>query len=245
MIRVLSGVCLTAMLVATVPALAQSDPSGFTTVINVPPTSFGDGESIGSDTQLNIADGGTIGLSFDVGATDGTSTNIEVNMTGGNVGFRFHFYSGSSVNVSGGRISSLAGYDGSILNFSGGQVDALFRFFDGSTANFSGGIIDKTRLEAWDGSTLNILGSEFVLDGVPLDLQLGQTLVITQRDVTLTGFLADGSAFDFLLDSTFGSGANPFFDSGATLTVTNVIPEPVSALLFLAGLPLLLRRQCD
>jgi hypothetical protein len=42
----------------------------FTTIINVPPN-IGNDQSIGSDTQLNVSAGGSIGYSFDAGAVDG------------------------------------------------------------------------------------------------------------------------------------------------------------------------------
>ena len=47
---------------------AQSPPAEFGTVINVPPISIGNDGSIGSNTQLNLSDGGTIGTRFDAGA---------------------------------------------------------------------------------------------------------------------------------------------------------------------------------
>ena len=46
-------------------AFAQSDPAGFGAVINVPPKVVGNSGSIGSNTQLNLSDGGTIGTRFD------------------------------------------------------------------------------------------------------------------------------------------------------------------------------------
>ena len=86
----------------------------FDTVINLPedpdsPNASGfSGNSIGSfreissNTQLNVSDGGSIGLRFDAG--DASSTNIEVNISGGSVGQTFEAHNRSTVNISGGDI---------------------------------------------------------------------------------------------------------------------------------------------
>ena len=62
--------------------------------------------------------------------------------------------------------------------------------------------------------------TEFSLDDVPLDsLVAGEAFTINDRDVTLSGLLADGTPFEFDLNST----TNFFEDSfapDATLTVT-------------------------
>ena len=50
------------------------------------------------------------------------------------------------------------------------------------------------------------------------NLQVGQPFVVADRDVTLTGVLADGEPFSFNLTSTFSP--NDFFSPDATLTVT-------------------------
>jgi hypothetical protein len=76
-----------ALLVSPADVRAQ-----FTTVINVPPEVAP--TSIGSDTQLNLGDGGEIGSNFDAGADDGSSTNVEVNIDGGSVGNSFSAYGG-------------------------------------------------------------------------------------------------------------------------------------------------------
>ena len=101
----------------------------FDTVINLPenlgspnPSEFsgdsiGNGSSISSNTQLNVSDGGSVGVSFDAGVSNGSSTNVEVNISGGTVASSFDAFSGSTVNISGG--------DG------GGFFDA----FSGSTVN--------------------------------------------------------------------------------------------------------------
>ena len=100
---------------------------------------------------------------------------------------------------------------------------------------------------AFDGSVVNLLGSEFSLDGELLDtLIFDDPFTISDRDVTLSGTLEDGSLFSFGLNTSFNSFFNTsedFFDLGATLTVT-LVPEPGSlALLGLGGLTMLRRRR--
>ena len=76
----------------------------FTTIINVPPDVAP--SSIGSDTQLNLFQGIALRFVFSRRASDGTSSNVEVNITGGSVGIFFDANSGSVVNISGGSVGS-------------------------------------------------------------------------------------------------------------------------------------------
>ena len=205
-----------------------SDSSLFTTVINLPPApDIGDDESIGGfgtgTTQLNIADGGSVGNSFD--AINGS----EVNISGGNVGDNFNALNGSEINISGGNVgNSFVANVASEVNISGGNVgDGFF---------------------ALGGSEVNLFGTEFSLDDVLLDdLTLGETRTITDRDVTLSGLLADGSAFSFNLNTGFILGED-FFFTGSTLTVTLAplappVPEPGSLALLAAGSALVAVRR--
>ena len=96
--------------------------------------------------------------------------------------------------------------------------------------NISGGIFGED-FDAFDGSEVNIFGSEFFIDGLLLDnLLLDESFTITDRNVELSGLFADGEQFSFDLFSSdlVGSG---FFSSGATLTVTltSPVPEPSSS----------------
>ena len=130
-------------------ALAQFD-----TVINLPenpdspnPSGFS-GNSIGSfreissNTQLNVSDGGLIGFGFDAGAEDVPSTNVEVNISGGEIGGSFDANDGSTVNISGGTVgSNFYANSGSTVNISGGTVGRDSIAFGGSTVNISGGVV--------------------------------------------------------------------------------------------------------
>ena len=95
------------------------------------------------------------------------------------------------------------------------------------SVNISGGEVGSG-FDAFNGSTVNILGSVFLLDGLELDfLELGQAFTILDRDVTLSGLLANGESFSFDLNSSF-SDPQDFFAPDATLTLTLAVPEPSS-----------------
>ncbi|MEO0587285.1 MAG: hypothetical protein AAF078_06550 [Planctomycetota bacterium] len=223
--------CLVAGLAT--PAAAQSDPSLFDTVINAPPTVIGSGQSIGSSTQLNVSDGGTVADSFDAGALDGSSSNVEVNISGGTVGLLFDANAGSTVNISGGTVGrGFDANDGSVVNISGGTVDSLFCARPGSTVNISGGTFGPAvnafpgsvinisggtfgvDFNAFSGSTVELVGGEFRLNGAAFT---GPTITLAGGDV-FTGTLADGSVFVF-------SGAASDDLSDVTLTPAS-LPTP-------------------
>lgn len=92
----------------------------FTTVINVPPDVAP--STIGSDTQLNLFDGGSISPFLYAGNHSEPNSNIEVNVAGGSVD-DIDAYSGSTINVSGGQLYHITA-DSSEVNISGGQFFA-------------------------------------------------------------------------------------------------------------------------
>jgi hypothetical protein len=72
-------------------------------------------------------------------------------------------------------------------------------------------------------SVVNIRGREFSINGKVLDaLVSNQASTITDRDVTLSGLLADGEPFSFNLNTNKHSGDGDYFNPAATLTVTLV-----------------------
>ena len=197
----------------------------FATVIDSPPTVFADRQEILSDTQVNILDGGQIGRLFRAGARDGTSDNLEVNISGGVVGDGFMANSGSTVNISGGVVSRFFDANsGSVVNISGGQVGERLEAFSGSLVRITGGAVGD-RLEAFVGSRVNLsggsvgdrfeanrgsqvvlIGGEFRLDDVLIP-ELGTIEVPLQA--TLSGTLADGTPFAFSSEDgdVFASGS--------------------------------------
>ena len=120
---------------------------------------------------------------------------------------------------------------------------------NGSTVNISGGTVGSN-FDANSGSTVNIFGTEFFLNGSLVDAStLDEPFAIFDRgeDVVLSGVFADGTLFDFDLNPN-----NPlfssldFFDSDSTLTITRVVavPEPGCGLtLATMSLVLLVRRR--
>ena len=195
---------------------AQTLPPG---VINVPPTIIGVYESIGSNTIVNVSDGGSVGYGFNAGLSDGSSTNVLVNISGGNVGNGFVAHSGSMVNISGGNVGNnffpfadFRALSGSKVNISGGTVAPLrpLRAFSGSSVNISGGNVGCLNagsgtsanisggtfgdcFSAGSGSTVEFVGGEFQLNG---SLYTGSSITLAGSDV-FTGTFADGSPFLF------------------------------------------------
>ena len=97
----------------------------------------------------------------------------------------------------------------------------------GSTLNISGGAFASSpfnsTLTAEADSNVNLVGSEFSLNGAVLDLEVGVPTEILDRHVGLAGRLVDGNSFWFSLDEIgFQDG---FFAYDATLTLT-LVPTP-------------------
>jgi len=225
----------------TIPATAQS----FTTIINVPPEP--PPRSIGSDTQLNLYDGGLLFSVFDAGNPDGSSANVEVNINGGTVERGFSANFGSTVNINGGRLlpfffansgsttnikngvlsGDFSANAGSVVNISGGDAGQFFTAMSDSIVNISGGIVGQN-FNALANSEVNLFGLHFTLDGTDItgSLNLGESELIADRDLTLAGLLADGSAFSFDLNSVDIFGEDTF-DPDAILTIT-LVPEPTT-----------------
>jgi hypothetical protein len=169
----------------------------FTTIINVPPTVIGNNVTINSNTQLNLSNGGAIGNSFQAGSNFGTSTNVQVNISGGTVGTDYYSHKGSTTNISGGVVGrELNAQTGSIVNISGGIVGhqagapvfGYLRARPGSTVNLSGGAVGG--IEASFNSTTNISGGRL----------LGSLQTSTQSAVHLYGgdFRIDGVSINGL-----------------------------------------------
>jgi len=222
-----------------------------------PGDSIANGTVINAGTTVNVL-GGSIGLGVDLAngmlniesgdvalgatgiGTGFTNSNNQVNLSGGSVGGFFQLTNGTELNITGGQIESFGLFgSGDVANISGGTVTRFPDIFSGGVVNISGGDIFAVRV--FNGGEVNFTGTEFFIDGVPLDLTLEQQVVINQRNVNLSGFLADGSFFETDLNTTFGgfSSANPDgAGANALVTVTTIaaVPEPGAAILVFAGL---------
>ncbi len=179
------------------------------------------GNMLGSDSQLNLYDGGDILPGFIAGQWNASSTNIEVNVYGGSVGGtpggEFRPGPGSTINILGGSINNILAFN-STLNISGGS--------------FLGQIV------LIEPGTFNVFGTAFFLDGVELTgLVPGQAFAINQNGAPfvndLSGVFADGSMFSFFVGG---------FDGDPTITVT-LIPAPGAAALLAGAGAVAVRRR--
>lgn len=162
-------------------------------------------------SKVTIA-GGSVGEFFAV--WDDSVADV----VGGVVGDNFEANDGSIVNISGGQVLDGLQVEGA-LNLSGGAVGDRMLVNDGGEVTFSGGAIGRAvRLRS--GSSLNIIGTQFQFDG-STSLTAGTPHVVTDRDFTLSGRLADGAPFSFQLNSFPVEGFD-YFDLGATVTVTQI-----------------------
>ena len=172
---------------------------------------------------LTLQDGGELGDGFDA---VGAIFNIE----GGNLG-NGAAVADSTVNISGGTVGDdFNALLGSVVNISGGTIGFDFTANEGSVINISGGNIGvdslgRSRFGSGFGSEVNLFGSDFAIDGVPLGgLTAGEAFTIVQRGYfgpALTGVFVDGTPFRFdLSDSAL---RRSFFQGELTVTV---VPEP-------------------
>ena len=191
-------------------------------------------------TEINVISGGSV---FNLIAESGSLVNINdgsvsileansgsvVNISGGTSGFggpQLEF--GSVMNISGGLVgANFSIVPGAEVNISGGSVGNGVNIFNGGVLNISGGNFGVD-FDAFSGSEVNLFGSDFVLDGVLLDnsLTTDDAFTIVDRNVTLSGLLADGSPFSFDLSTAFVAfgDVDDRFEFDAALTVTLVSP---------------------
>lgn len=190
--------------------------------------------------EINIL-GGTLG---DVADFYG---DVTVNMEAGQME-GFFANNGVTINMSGGTFGTVCGISGegvpSVFNLSGGTLGGFFDVNAGATLNVSGGTLG-IKLEVFGDTpefdpfgqadhpgTLNFIGSDFAIDGVPIaGLVPGVPFTVTERGgETLTGTLTDGGSFEFYLNATGSTSLEDVLYTNAILTVTlaepSTPPEP-------------------
>lgn len=179
---------LTVVLLAA--SLARHSHAQFATVIDVPADipSIESMTTIDSNTQVNLFDGGSIGDFVHAGNSDGTITNVEVNIFGGTVGRNFQAFSNSTVNIRGGvfdiqmRSGSTDGSSENVhINMSDGVLSSS-EIYGGSTFKMSGGRVRD--LEALDGSVVEI--SDGFFSGW-LEANFGSVVTVTGGSVGQVG----------------------------------------------------------
>ena len=215
--------------------------------VNISGGTIGDSFLTSGDSVVNIS-GGTFDFGF-------TAMGGEINISGGTIGNGLQASIGSELNISGGTFGDNINIDSSNLNISGGVVVGNLRISSGSDANISGGTVGSLEVadsevnisggtvESFDvvgaQAQVNFIGSGFQFNGVELDtlliadqidpLQPDQPFTIVARNITLSGFLADGEEFSVELNTGQSSSSN-FFGGTSTVTVTLAsVPEPSSS----------------
>jgi hypothetical protein len=139
-------------------------------------------------------------------------------ITGGTIGSNSFVINGSQLNISGGSIGFGTKLVDARLDLQGGMVNGDLTLLGKSVLNLSGGRLGySTRLDGQ--GALNVLGSNFALDGVPLTLAPGATRYISDRGSALTGLLADGSPFTLWLNAT-NTALSDYIPWTANVTVT-------------------------
>ncbi|MCH8840046.1 MAG: hypothetical protein IH831_05090, partial [Planctomycetes bacterium] len=184
----------------------------------------------GSTVSVTAGIVGFLAITFDSvasisgGAVDSVNAfGGVVNISGGTVGNNSGTDLDSVVNISGGTVGERFGVNGeSVVNISGGTVGKEFRVFGGNVVNISGGTVGE-EFFASSGSKVNLFGTVFFLNGVNITDWLFPNVPvrINDRDVALSGLLADGSPFIFDLNST-DVPFEDFFDLAARLTINLV-----------------------
>ena len=154
-----------------------------------------------------------------------------VNISGGTINGEALLFALAETDISGGTINASiegfgVGFVGTTLNVSGGVLTGPINMSVSNTLNVSGGSIEgPVQLNA--GAIVNLIGTSFVLDSAELTNRT-PAVPITDRDVTLSAVLLDGSHFGIDLNSTLADGED-FIGPNASLTSTLVPPPPARA----------------
>lgn len=179
-----------------------------------------------------------------IGAYFGALNGSHVQVSGGNIGPGFQAATGSRVEISGGTFGEdFWALEESAVKIDGGTFSGRFFVEKDADVTIGGGSFD-VQLRAYEGSHITLVGREFKLGGIPIDgLSMGVPMSIEQRDVPLTGILADGTPFSFDLYSTdydrsFWGAWRPYdFVAANAYLAVEYVPEPNTffvASLFLA-----------
>ena len=225
------------LLLSAIVALAA--PAHAQTVVNIPPATVANSTVLPSGATVNVLDGGSIGLGVDlsngtlnirggrvaIGATGipsgFTNSNNTVNVSGGTVGPFFQFFNSDGF-ITGGTLDTFGVFSGSTVTIEGGNVTGFPDVFSNGTVNIRGGNVASVR--ALTGSTINIFGSDFAFNGVPVSgMTENAARLVSERNVTLTATLEDGSPFEIFLrsfDPGFPTPDVAVTNSTITLTLT-------------------------
>ncbi|MEM8757037.1 MAG: GC-type dockerin domain-anchored protein [Planctomycetota bacterium] len=213
-------------------------------VIDLPPETVAPGSDLPDGATVNVFEGGVIPLGVDLSdgvlnvlggdvalgatgiSTGFTNSSNVVTVSAGNVGGFFQLTNGTELTVTGGEMESFGVFSGSSAAITGGTVSRFPDVFSSGTVNLSGG--DVLAIRAFAGSTINIAGSQFELDGETIEGLSETPTLLTDRGGVLTVMLEDGTPFEWTL-RTFDPGffaADPgLAATGATVNL--VLTSPV------------------
>jgi|GEM_PF-3102660 len=197
---------------------------------------LGDGAALYNGAALTIHSGS-------VGADAVLRAGSSLAMHDGALAGGFQCYDDGSVLVTGGTVGAPFGiFDDTIATVRGGTFEGSVTTWRRSTLTVTGGDLGPAFRVAYDGhaiiaggsfgpglrhdvtGTLELQGVAFEIDGVPIDSLAPNTPhPVTQRGVTLSGRLADGSTFDLPLDANALSDEY-YVHPDADLLVTLVAP---------------------
>ena len=165
----------------------------------------------------------TPGLVNDPCPSYGDPTDVELTI-GGAVKYLYPRDT-STVTMNGGTVDSLWAQDFSTITMNGGTVAWDMGAFDSSTITMNGGTVLAGLVTHDSGALIEIVGSDFAVDGVPVPY--GD---LSAQTGILTGTLALGG----VLNNDFRHGG---YGGWAWGTITlSAIPEPNTALLPSLGL---------
>ena len=163
----------------------------------------------------------------------------------GNPGGGFDAYDSSITNMYGGNLL-LTTYDTSLLNLYGGYLDQFPRFYGNSTINIYGGSIFEGQI--YDNTHLTMFGQDSLMmltayDDSIIDIYgYGFEWIFNKYSIPdrLTGFWANGSNLDLLLDWVTPISGETYthinlYDIHAS-NPTNPVPEPSTIFLLGSGL---------
>lgn len=212
------------------------------------------------EAGVNNAGGGQVFIPQGVNITQDvpggiSSSNGVVNIISGNVGdgstANESFTEGAIINIFGGSLDRVLGGTfiptglSSSINVFGGQLDNVDNFGQINLVGGSFGSNDPLTFDSNRTDVFDIFGTQFSVDGVAVNsLEPGDTFFVNiSQPVEVTGFLADGSAFNL----TVADRNLSFTDSDVatfSLGLNQVVPEPSSAtLLMLGGCWIMKRRR--
>jgi len=195
-------------------------PATFTVPQDLAPTSLRSGQS------LIVESGGV--LPADFLASHGSGVEIREGAVV-EAGMRAI---GAELTMQGGVVEEgLTLLAGSELTMSGGTLEGFSRggaLVAGGTFNLAGGMVEGA-LIVTEGGIFNLQGYNFTLSGQPIEeLPIGDAMTIAEREgQVLAGYLADGTPFDFKLQ-TSTSRSFDIFSLDSIVTLTQALPNTLA-----------------